>query len=108
MKVSPRTVHQTQQAQSEAGMGEVHLLRNLSNLDLHTVYRVLMTSEQGLTEAHVARLVDKYGKNEVAHEPPPPWYRMLFRYLKNPFVLVLLVIGARQYSLNSADVGQRG
>ena len=78
-------------------MGEVHLLRNLSNLDLHTVYRVLMTSEQGLTEAHVARLVDKYGKNEVAHEPPPPWYQMLWRYLKNPFVLVLLVIGAVSY-----------
>ena len=78
-------------------MGEVHLLRNLSNLDLRTVYRVLMTSEQGLTDSHVARRAEKYGKNEVAHEPPPPWYRMLLRYLKNPFVLVLLVIGTVSY-----------
>ena len=90
-------VHEKTQPRAETSMGEVHFLRNLSNLDLRTVCRVLMTTEQGLPDSHVALRVEKYGKNEVAHEPPPPWYRMLFKYLKNPFVLVLLVIGAVSY-----------
>jgi Mg2+-importing ATPase len=93
MNMSPTPIHQKKRSQSETSLGEAHLLRNLSNLDLRTVYRVLMTSEQGLTEPHVQRALQKHGKNVVAHEPPPPWYRMLLRYVKNPFVLVLLVIG---------------
>jgi Mg2+-importing ATPase len=78
-------------------MGDAHLLKNLSNLDLPTVYRVLMTSEQGVTEQHVQHARRKHGKNVVAHEHPLSWYRMLLRNFKNPFVLVLLVIGAVSY-----------
>jgi Mg2+-importing ATPase len=92
-----RPVREKEQYQSMTGMEDSHLLRNLSNLDLRTVYRVLMTSELGLTEQHVQRALQKHGKNVVAHEPPSPWYRMLLRYLKNPFVLVLLVIGVVSY-----------
>lgn len=74
-------------------MNDSHFLRNLADLDLRNVYRVLATSEQGLTEQQAELARQKHGKNVVAHEPPPPWYRMFWRYVKNPFVLVLLTIG---------------
>ena len=103
MNVIPPTGREKEQSQPETTTGEAHLLRNLSNLDVSTVYRVLMTSEQGVTEQHVQHARRKHGKNVVAHERPLPWYRMLFKNFKNPFVLVLLAIGA--VSVLTGDLG---
>jgi Mg2+-importing ATPase len=93
MNVGATLVREKKPYQSMIGMEQSYLLRNLSNLDLHTIYRVLMTTEQGLTEQQVQRALQKHGTNVPAHESAPPWYRMFLRYLKKPFVLVLLVIG---------------
>ena len=76
------------------------LLLALSNADSAMALQAMKTSEQGLTEVRVAHALKKYGKNEVAHEKPLPWYWMLLGNFKNPFVLVLLVIGAVSYLTN--------
>lgn len=70
------------------------LLWQVAHVDARTALRVLRTSEQGLTQHQVAHGLRKYGRNEMAHEQSPAWYRLLVRNFQDPFVLVLLVIGA--------------
>ena len=45
----------------------------------------------------------KYGRNEISHEKPPTWYALLLRNFKNPFVILLLVIGTVSLSLRQYD-----
>ena len=87
------SVHEKRRTQSTTSMGESHLLRNLANFDVPTVYRTLLTSERGLTDLQVQHARRQYGTNVVAHELPVPWYRRLLHYCRNPFILVLLVLG---------------
>jgi Mg2+-importing ATPase len=51
------------------------------------------TTENGLTEAEVGRRRAKYGRNTVAHDRPQPWYVLLLANFKNPFILVLVLLG---------------
>lgn len=53
----------------------------------------LGTPEGGLSEAEVAQRLDEYGPNEVAHEKPPAWYWMLGKNFRDPFIVVLLILG---------------
>jgi P-type Mg2+ transporter len=67
------------------------------------VLRSLGSSEAGLTDVQVATRLGQYGKNEVAHEKPLPWYWMLLGNFKNPFILVLIGLGVVSY-LTDADL----
>lgn len=87
-------------APTDASARASGLLLAISNADSTVALQTMQTSEQGLTEVRVAFALKKYGKNEVAHEKPLPWYSMLLWNFKNPFVLVLLVIGAVSYLTN--------
>jgi Mg2+-importing ATPase len=84
-------------AQGDASTRASGLLLALSKADSTMALRAMQTSEKGLTEIHVELRLKKYGKNEVAHERPLSWYWMLLGNFKNPFVLVLLVLGAVSY-----------
>lgn len=57
------------------------------------VLRVLNSSLKGLTSNEVKNLLEKYGKNEVAHDKPPVWWIQLIRSFFNPFIAILFVIG---------------
>ncbi len=70
------------------------LLLEASEVDSTSALQALETSEHGLTESEVAHRLEHYGKNEVAHERPLPWYRMLLRNFKNPFIVVLVALGS--------------
>ena len=57
----------------------------------------LKTSLDGLSSSEVAHRIKKYGLNEVAHEKPPAWYLQLVKSFANPFIVILVVIGATSY-----------
>lgn len=55
------------------------------------------THGQGLTEDEAKRRVEKYGKNQIAHDKTPAWYIQLLACFKNPFILILLSLAAFSY-----------
>jgi Mg2+-importing ATPase len=55
------------------------------------------SSADGLTNIQALQRLGQYGKNEVAHDKPLPWYRMLLGNFKNPFILVLIALGIVSY-----------
>jgi P-type Mg2+ transporter len=52
----------------------------------------------GLTPADVRARLDEYGTNVVAHERPRPWYLLLLGNFRNPFILVLLLLGVVSFA----------
>jgi Mg2+-importing ATPase len=72
-------------------------LFKISSLDIEQVYAELKTSRLGLTLEEAETRISQYGKNEVSHEKPPAWYGMLLNNFKNPFILVLLLLGIVSY-----------
>jgi Mg2+-importing ATPase len=58
------------------------------------VLTMLGTTPNGLPEPEVRRRRDHYGSNQVARDRPQTWYAMLLANFKNPFILVLVGIGA--------------
>jgi len=65
-----------------------------SDADASTALEQLESNGNGLRPEQVAERLGEYGPNQIAHERPPRWYHLLLRNLRNPFVLVLLVLGA--------------
>jgi P-type Mg2+ transporter len=56
------------------------------------ILRKMDTSEQGLSEAEALARIDQFGRNEVAHEKAPTWYRQLLKAFINPFIGVLILL----------------
>ena len=52
----------------------------------------------GLTESDVQERLQTVGRNVVAHERATPWPLMLLHNARNPFILVLVVLGAVSYA----------
>ncbi len=73
------------------------LLLRVSESAPASMLRLLATTEQGLPESDVTRRLEQHGKNEVAHERPLPWYWMFLHNFRNPFVVVLMVLGLVSY-----------
>jgi P-type Mg2+ transporter len=57
----------------------------------------LNSSAQGLTDTEIAKRRIIYGKNEVAHEEPPPWWAQFINAFSSPFILVLSVLAIVSY-----------
>ena len=53
---------------------------------------MLETSLHGLDEESITERLDRDGANEVSHEKPPHWSVQLLRALKNPFIVVLVIL----------------
>jgi Mg2+-importing ATPase len=60
--------------------------------DNDSLLLLLETSLHGLDEESIAERLDRDGANEVSHEKPPHWSVQLLRALKNPFIVVLLIL----------------
>ena len=58
----------------------------------------LQTRLAGLTEEEVRERRAVHGRNAVAHERSTPWPMLLFNNLKNPFIAVLVLLGAVSYA----------
>nr|WP_228840658.1 cation-transporting P-type ATPase [Candidatus Protochlamydia phocaeensis] len=74
-----------------------------SRKPLPEVLEELNTSEKGLNQKTIREKLRKFGHNEIAHEKPPTWYALLLSNLKNPFVLLLIFLGALSLFLGEGD-----
>lgn len=68
-------------------------LLKMSDCEIDKVYQALETSFQGLKSVEARERLEKFGKNEVSREDAISWYAMLFSNFKNPFILVLIMLG---------------
>ncbi len=57
----------------------------------------LQTSAKGLTQDEVEARLEKYGTNEVAREKRQTWSMRLWDNVKNPLVILLVVLGVISY-----------
>ncbi len=57
----------------------------------------LETSSDGITSDEADRRLARYGRNEIAHEKPPPWYRHLLMSFFDPFIGVLFLIAIASF-----------
>jgi P-type Mg2+ transporter len=63
-----------------------------------SVFETFGTTFQGLTEHEVHERLETYGRNMVAHERATAWPLMLLNNFRNPFILVLFVLGSVSYA----------
>src|ERR1700736_4227766 len=73
------------------------LLWELAQGDPAVALKTMEASLEGLTDAEVDRRRRIYGKNEVAHEKPPPWWAQFLKAFSSPFILVLLILAIVSY-----------
>jgi P-type Mg2+ transporter len=57
----------------------------------------LDTDRQGLPAEEAADRLTRFGRNEVAHETMPAWYRQFVKAWINPFVGILVVLAVASY-----------
>ncbi len=79
------------------GIGISKQLVENAHKDLSAVFEQLHTSPNGLTAGEVEARLDTYGPNEVAREKRITWYMRLWDNLKNPLVILLVVLGFISY-----------
>jgi Mg2+-importing ATPase len=80
------------------GNGASAALLEASKEEVTSVFETLGTAPEGLTETEVAERLETYGPNTVAHERATPWPIMLLNNFRNPFILVLFVLGSVSYA----------
>ncbi len=68
-----------------------------SRLEPDGLLEHLETGRSGLSEAAIAERRARFGRNEVAHERTPAWYRQLLKAFINPFVGILVVLAVISY-----------
>lgn len=70
-----------------------HRLIELAALPTDEVLSKLNSKESGLTPVEASERLKQFGHNAVAHEKTKPWYIQLLLAFKNPFNLVLMILG---------------
>jgi Mg2+-importing ATPase len=66
--------------------------------DTQTVLQQLNTTSNGLNQAEVERRLEQYGPNEVAREKRRTWLLRLWDNVKNPLVILLVILGIISYA----------
>ncbi len=66
--------------------------------DIQTVLQQLNTTPSGLNQAEVESRLEQYGLNEVAREKRQTWVLRLWDNVKNPLVILLIILGAISYA----------
>jgi Mg2+-importing ATPase len=68
------------------------LLLTLGTSQPELALEKLRTTIEGLSAEEAARRIEEYGRNEVAHEGPPPWWLQLCLSFVNPFTGILAAL----------------
>jgi Mg2+-importing ATPase len=74
----------------------VQISKNLvdsARTEIATVFNQLNTSPDGLSQIDVEKRLEKYGPNEVAREKRRTWLMRLWDNIKNPLVILLIILG---------------
>ncbi|PEW81934.1 magnesium-translocating P-type ATPase [Bacillus cereus] len=73
------------------------LLVEVATQGANKALQLLETTEDGLSKQEAARRLTLYGPNEIAHNKTSPWYIQFLLAFKNPFIFVLLALGALSF-----------
>lgn len=79
---------------------DIDLLLKIAHLSIPEVYSDLNSNDAGLSAEEIEDRIQRYGKNSIARQKTVEWYWLLISNFKNPFILVLLVIGIVSYLSN--------
>lgn len=88
-----RNTHSAQAQMAKAA----EQLRSVAGLEATEALTSLHTQREGL-ETHIAHLrLHKVGPNEIAHEKVPSWPVQLYHTVRNPFVILLMILAVINY-----------
>lgn len=73
------------------------LLVEVATQDVNSALKLLETTQDGLSKQEASRRLSLYGPNEIAHNKTLPWYIQFLLAFKNPFIFVLLALGALSF-----------
>ena len=73
------------------------LLKRAAASTHEELFAALQTTPYGLTDVEAEERAARVGRNEVAREKPPKWYRQLIEAFYNPFSGLLVVLGVVSY-----------
>lgn len=76
---------------------------NYSQKPLEEIYKEFQSTASGLEQKTARARLRKYGANVIAHERPPTWYSLLFSNFKNPFVVLMMLLGIVALFLKQYD-----
>jgi P-type Mg2+ transporter len=79
---------------------EVQISKKLvdsARTEITIVLEQLNTTHNGLSQAEVEARLEQYGPNEVAREKRRTWLMRLWDNIKNPLVILLVILGAISY-----------
>ncbi len=68
-----------------------------ARIDATTVLEQLNTTPNGLSQTEVEARLKQYGSNDVAREKRRTWLMRLWDNIKNPLVILLVILGAISY-----------
>jgi Mg2+-importing ATPase len=80
------------------GIGIPKNLVESARAEINTVLEKLSTSPDGLTQDEVEQRLQQYGPNEVAREKRRTWLNRLWDNIKNPLVILLVILGAISFA----------
>ena len=71
---------------------------NVAAMDENEIWRAFASHPEGLNEGEVAQKIAQYGENQIPAQKPSPWWVHLWSCYRNPFNLLLTVLGIVSYS----------
>ncbi|MDD3721136.1 MAG: magnesium-translocating P-type ATPase [Lutibacter sp.] len=85
---------------TEMNTAAVSKLQTASQGDAHSVYTLMESSKEGISQATAEERITKFGLNEVAHEKAPSWFKQLVKSFVNPFIFILLAIAIISFMID--------
>jgi Mg2+-importing ATPase len=73
------------------------LLADSAHTDIPGLLAQLKTLQNGLSQIEAEARLEEVGPNEVAREKPRSWLMRLWDNIKNPLVILLIILGAISY-----------
>ncbi|MBS0853496.1 magnesium-translocating P-type ATPase [Enterobacter sp. JGM127] len=74
-----------------------HCLR-VAAMDKETLWHTFGSHPEGLNPAEVAAVREAHGDNQIPAQQPAPWWRHLWSCYRNPFNLLLTLLGIISYA----------
>jgi Mg2+-importing ATPase len=72
-------------------------LAESAHTDIPDILEQLKTTQNGLSQAEAEARLEQYGPNEVAREKRRTWLMRLWDNVKNPLVILLIILGVISY-----------
>lgn len=67
-------------------------------LDASDLLESVRSTSSGLTAEEASSRLEEYGSNEIAKEKRQKWYAKLWENIKNPLIILLMLLGAISYA----------